>query len=484
MYNYDYLLKLALENKAYRVRDLLALAPANDPFYVGRPSELEGAEWFAELWNKFGYGPGTHLRRVHYQIVSQSPAVKMPNGKGQYENTLNCWAYLNNASKWARYLELVPPWEFVDRRNPEAVINAHFPKPGNWDFEEIDPGYSLLTPYENPDYREYSYLDVPKLPVMDTLPHMPDLPDFDIRGYEGIQQDYLIEIWVEKTTMNDVLKPLCRYYNANLVTGAGELSITAVIDFINRVQVSEKKAVILYVSDYDPAGLGMPISVARKVEYYMRKSGLNDITLEPIVLTSEQVERYNLPRVPVKDSDKRKSNWIRDHGEGQVELDALEALHPGVLYDITEAAICKYYDKQLGTRARAVRSMLKDDLDQLWRRVFGKPEYRQENDHINARYEAIYTKYEEIRKRFNELANQLKPDLEQIENELGTLEDDMHTVYSKLYTELEQAAYEEIDLEDYPLPEANVNPYESPLFASNRDYFTQLDHYKRYRKGA
>jgi hypothetical protein len=101
------------------------------------------------------------------------------------------------------------------------------------------------------------------------------------------EQLYYLEIWVEKTTMNDVLEPLCSRYQVNLtciarrrtwITGADELSITAALDFVKRVapltlpaRASEagRPARIFYVADgstelaevFDPAGRGMPVSV-------------------------------------------------------------------------------------------------------------------------------------------------------------------------------------------------------------------------------
>src|SRR5260370_32897914 len=81
------------------------------------------AEWFAGLWRAFGYAMGVRLRRIHYQVVSQKPPVTLPNGL-PYENTVECWDFLNMASKAARYLRLVDPAAFVDRKNAEAVIYA------------------------------------------------------------------------------------------------------------------------------------------------------------------------------------------------------------------------------------------------------------------------------------------------------------------------------------------------------------------------
>src|SRR6266699_2576544 len=127
------------------------------------------AEWFASLWQAFRYTSKVHIRRVHYQIVSQNPPVVMPNGL-PYENTEGCWNLLNLASKAARYLQLVDPEAFVDRRNPEAVVYA---SSRLW-------GSQLR------------------------LPDFPDLPAYRVSGYEPVQAFHL-ECWCEKSTMNDVL---------------------------------------------------------------------------------------------------------------------------------------------------------------------------------------------------------------------------------------------------------------------------------------
>jgi hypothetical protein len=119
MSGYEDIKRIAKDSKL-KVTDLLALAPQNDPFYAGSAAGVEAAEWFADLWRQFGYTGGVHLRRVHYQLVSQKGATK-PNGL-PYENTENDWTYLCNAGKYARYLRLIDPLAFVDRRNPEPHV--------------------------------------------------------------------------------------------------------------------------------------------------------------------------------------------------------------------------------------------------------------------------------------------------------------------------------------------------------------------------
>lgn len=115
MMDYSKIKDMAKELKC-SVRDLIVLAPQNDPFYIGTKGDLAFAKWFTDLWNEFGYTTGVHLRRVHYRIISQDPPILLPNGK-PYENTDNCWGTLDVASKYARYLGFVDVDAFVDRRN-------------------------------------------------------------------------------------------------------------------------------------------------------------------------------------------------------------------------------------------------------------------------------------------------------------------------------------------------------------------------------
>jgi len=469
--NYQTIKTMAAEN-GYRVADLLALAPKNDPFYTGRPAEITRAEWFAELWHQFGYGTGVHLRRMHYQIVSQQPRVRRADGQ-EYLNTDRDWEYLNEASKWARYLNLVSPDAFVDRRNPDAKIFTNWTDPGGIFYEDPTPSYQVASWFD-PD------VSLPALPALDDLPGIDLDPHLIPAGYESIEQPIHLEIWVEKTTMNDVLEPLCRKYHVNLITGAGEMSITSVVDFLERVTAAARPARILYISDYDPAGLGMPISVARKIEYFVRNEGFDsllDIRLEPIALTSAQVDEYNLPRVPVKSTDKRKAKFEQYHGKGQVELDAMEALHPGTLARIVQEHISLYYDDTLYSRAMDVRSDLADTLDT--ETTDALQPYLPDKEAIEQAYENLVDDWREIQKQFDDLTDPLYEQIEQIEGEFRKLLKTAITIHSEMVDALES-----VDLDAttaYPLPIANIEDPDGLLYQSKRPYEDQLYAYKSAR---
>ena len=64
----------------------------------------------------------------------------------------------------------------------------------------------------------------------------------------------------------------------------------------------------MYISDFDPAGRSMPVAAARKIEHFVQRQADDDllhITLQPIALTPEQCAEFELPRTPIKDTERR-----------------------------------------------------------------------------------------------------------------------------------------------------------------------------------
>lgn len=314
--NYE-IIKSAAKNAKVKVTDLLALSPSNDPFYCGSPGQLKKARWFGGIYEKMGRPKDVHIRRVHYWLVSQEPKYKTPNGE-DYVNDDRCWSLISVSSKYARYAGIIPMENIVDRRNPPPIENC-----SNWNHrlpskvkEETDSEQiiDLITD-------EFYCFNASKT------------------------QPYMLELWCEKSTMNDILEPICSRHGLNLVTGLGELSITSVRLLMERVKASGKPTRIFYISDFDPAGEGMPISVSRKIEYFSSVDQVKrDIKLIPIMLTSKQCIDYKLPRTPIKSSNLRKDEFEERHGAGATELDAMEALHPGTMRELIMGAVDEYFD--------------------------------------------------------------------------------------------------------------------------------------------
>ncbi|TMC15492.1 MAG: hypothetical protein E6J34_22085 [Chloroflexi bacterium] len=183
--DYDWIKRVA-KAQGVSVNEYIVLAPQNDPFYTGTPNDRALGQWFADVWQQLGEGR-SHLRRVHYYLVSLG-SVTFPNGK-PYENTMECWEALNMASKAARYLQLVDPAAFNDRRTPEVMIYVSDAVPQPSSVSVSSPVYSLRM----------------------QLPEFPHLPHYAVDGFTAVQS-YHLELWCEKSTMNDVFMPLCERY--------------------------------------------------------------------------------------------------------------------------------------------------------------------------------------------------------------------------------------------------------------------------------
>ena len=391
------------------------------------PTRRAEAEWFAALWKKYKVQKGVHLRRLHYLFVSQRTPIQMRDGM-VYENTHQCWIRLAIASKDARYLNLVAADDFIDRRNDDPITNIHDTGlPSSY----VDSGEDITIPKE-----------------------MPDLPRAHLVRGRARTQRYQIEIWAEKTTMNDVLEPLASRYGATLVTGTGEISVTHCNRCVRRAEEDQRPVRILYISDFDPSGLSMPVAAARKIEWFIHSSGLDlDIQLRPIVLTLEQCDQYRLPRTPIKEGERRAEHFEARFGEGATELDALEALHPGVLGEIIEGEIGRYYDHDLDADTEAAARPIHTKLAAL-------------NASVHRRHamaiKSLRTEYAKIVKAHTQWMKRAK------------------VVWQGIKQSLDDEAPDIVAEADWPEPKHGTED-DDPLFDSQRDYVAQIDRYKDFQ---
>lgn len=436
------------------VEDLLALTRASDPFVAGSPGRRLSDEWFAEIYERYGFRPGAHLRGIHYRLVVQPEPPAMWDGR-PYENTVLCWSKLTEASRNARYLGLVSPDAFVDHRAPPPQLMA------------ISRGEPSEPAWFAPEPR----WTLPSLPSYLLTNVFLEFPEPDVGGYDYDRGDqpYLLEVWIEKSTMNDVLAPICRELGMNLVTGVGYMSITAVKDMLIRVAESGKPARIFYISDFDGSGEGMPISVARQAEFWLpHYAPGSDVKLTPIALTSAQVAHYQLPRAPIKDSDRTKVGFEDRHGEGATELDALEELYPGELGRILREAAEPYIDKDLPRRLYRAQDEAEAIVTEAWEEATA--EERAELGSIQAEARRIAMHYTA---ELASIRDRLDADMEPIRERL-----EVTTQALRLKCDMM-----EIDLPERPDPEVDPPPEDSWLFDSSRDYFEQLPYYKAARRG-
>ena len=274
--SYDWVARRA-RARAKRVDEILAMTLGRDPFYIGSETDVLKGKWFADavvrrfdaqIKAKEAAGGKPHLRGLHYLCVTtpKDKPVMWPNGL-VYENTEKDWNRLEDWARIARWLGFTNIEDFDDQRNAEPKYFAPS------DSEVDEPEVSA----DNwPDW---------ELPALDATLDVDDwtIPNISANdGYEPdsfLDESSLVGVFIEKSTMNDWLEPLCRDLHADLYVGSGFQSITNAARFIRRAIVLGKPAHLLVISDFDPTGRKMPIGAARHVDYRRRMPDANyDLT--------------------------------------------------------------------------------------------------------------------------------------------------------------------------------------------------------------
>jgi len=306
----------------------LVLSKYRDPWTTWTDNHVQKSQWVADYFTRMGRE--IHERGFHYWLVSLGDVIK-PDGT-PYSNTEKDWNTLQNWIRWAKYLQIGDWSKLIDRKHPEPV-----------DYMEtsIEPGYlyeGLETPRNLVESRLKGLVDSIIEEILFSAPH------YDDKGY----QNYLLVVFCEKNSMNNFIAPVLEEFKGVFQPLVGESSLERVEAVIRRAGEIKKPVRIFYISDFDPSGDQMPISVARKAEWFCRQKYQFpfDVKLKSIALTYEQVTRFRLPGIPTKEGDSRAKNFIGRFGDRATELDALEALYPGELANIVREALKPYKDDE------------------------------------------------------------------------------------------------------------------------------------------
>jgi len=128
------------------------------------------------------------------------------------------------------------------------------------------------------------------------------------------------EVWAESRSIASVMLADCKELAVDLYPCGGFSSLSFVhsaAQFHNASQ-DARPLVIIYVGDYDPAGVLIDVALKKELREHLR----NDIDLDfrRIAINEEQVEAYDLPTKPRKDGDKRSQ-----HVTYSVEAEAMPA---------------------------------------------------------------------------------------------------------------------------------------------------------------
>jgi hypothetical protein len=85
-----------------------------------------------------------------------------------------------------------------------------------------------------------------------------------VTGFEG-RQPYALTIFGEKTSLEDVLLPIAKRYEADLYLPAGEISDSLLYRMAKDAAADGRTMVVLVLADCDPAGHQMAVSIGRRI---------------------------------------------------------------------------------------------------------------------------------------------------------------------------------------------------------------------------
>jgi hypothetical protein len=182
-------------------------------------------------------------------------------------------------------------------------------------------------------------------------------------------QDYYIELYTEKQALESIFKPIADKYHIYFCANKGYSSVSPIYDLSKRLAnkiVDGKKAVVLYLGDFDASGLDMVRDITDRVDEFLTKGDNEfDTSMLQIIhvgLTRAQVTQYNPPPNPAKKTDPRSKKYMAVHGVHSWEVDALP---PNVLIQLVDTAIRQFIDMKKYNAVIARENELKKKLQEF-----------------------------------------------------------------------------------------------------------------------
>jgi hypothetical protein len=300
------------------------------------------------------------------------------------------------------------------------------------------------------------------------------------------------------------LLPLGREYGINIATFVGEVSATACKNLVDRAIATGRPVRIFYISDFDPGGRSMPVAAAVKIDFYAKKSGVEDdldVRLIPVALTEKQCIEYELPRTPIKEKELRGAKFEARFGEGATELDALEATHPGVLRQILVEHIEGYYDHDLNEDVRNAVARFRTEIERATSEV--SDVYAEEIAALDEQRNAITLAFEQVRNSaqatydaaveptrrayfaaqaratvvLNQALEQARYEIEEMERQFI---EEAEPLIADMATWLAVAAPDP-ELFDWPEAAEADEDDDDPLYDSTRPFIEQVDCFRAYQ---
>lgn len=247
------------------------------------------------------------LRQLYYQLVARD---YIPNTERSYKNT-------GNLVSDARQAGLID-WSMIEDRGRETVSLNHWTSPA----EIVKAAAS--------QFRIDKWADQP------------------------------YHVMVEKDALSGVLLPVCRDLDISITANKGYSSSSTMYEIGQRLRFLNRDhdVTIIYLGDHDPSGIDMTRDVIDRLTMYSELTP-GQIEVIRVALNYDQIEQWQPPENPAKQTDSRFAGYAEKFGQSSWELDAVE---PAQLASLVRAVVENRRDNDLWQNAVDRENKMRSDL--------------------------------------------------------------------------------------------------------------------------
>lgn len=154
--------------------------------------------------------------------------------------------------------------------------------------------------------------------------------------------DTYCEVWVEKDALSGVVARSCDKWRVPYFPCRGYGSQSELYNAGKRIAHKYNKydrCIIFHLGDHDPSGIDMSRDNSERISMFARTA----VDFKRIALNMDQIEEYEPPENPAKETDSRFADYADKFGESSWELDSMP---PEVINEILEEHITSVLDTE------------------------------------------------------------------------------------------------------------------------------------------
>lgn len=155
-------------------------------------------------------------------------------------------------------------------------------------------------------------------------------------------QPHRVEVWVEKEALVGVIERACIGLDIDFFACKGYASdpeLWAAGQRLKSYRDRGQEPIVLHFGDHDPSGIDMTRDIIDRLLMFSEDT----IEVRRLALTMDQIEEFNPPPNPAKESDSRIAGYRAMYGDDSWELDALT---PTVIGDLIRQEVASIVDEE------------------------------------------------------------------------------------------------------------------------------------------